>query len=59
MNYWEREQKYRLDFVTEMIKFAEKINPDHESAEFADALETWVREYSAKFREYWCIKNPE
>lgn len=59
MNYWEREQKYRLAFIDEMVKYAEKINPDHESKEFADALEIWVKEYADKFKAQWNNENPE
>lgn len=59
MNYWEKEQKYRLDFVNEMIRYAENINPDHESAEFAAALETWVKISASKFKDAWHCENSD
>lgn len=59
MNRWEREQKYRLEFVDEMVRYAEKINPDHDSEEFAAALSAWVKDYGIAFDKDWHNKNPE
>lgn len=53
MNIFERKTKFQQDEMVEMIRYAETINKDHDSKEFADALLYWVHNYLDEFRRNW------
>lgn len=57
MSPWEKQHKHALDSVSAMIAYADSVNSDHESKEFADALIYWVENMADDFNRQWQIDN--
>ena len=57
MNPWEKRHKHALDSVSAMVAYAESVNPDHESKEYADALLYWAEYIADNFNAQWQIDN--
>lgn len=59
MNLWEKKHKYTMDSVSAMIAYAESINPDHDSSEFAEALYYWAKNLSDDYERQWQKDNAD
>jgi len=59
MSPWEKQHKHALDSVSAMVAYADSVNPDHESQEFANALKYWIDNIADDFNRQWLIDNAE
>lgn len=59
MSPWEKQHKHTLDSVSAMVAYADSVNPDHESQEFANALKYWIDNIADDFNKQWLIDNAE
>lgn len=57
MNKWEKRQKYTLDMIDAMIKYAKLINPDTDSKEYQDALFDFATNKSKDYKLNWEKEN--
>ena len=59
MSPWEKKHKHALDSVSAMVAYAESVNPDHDSPEFAKALYYWVKKLSDDYERQWQKDNAD
>ena len=59
MSPWEKQHKHALDSVSAMVAYADSVNPDHESQEFANALKYLIDNIADDFNKQWIIDNAE
>lgn len=57
MSPWEKQHKHALDSVSAMVAYADSVNSDHESQEFAYALKYWIDNIADDFNKQWLIDN--
>ena len=59
MPQYQIERMYSIAMIKAMLAYAWSVSNNQESIEFANALKTWVSEFSDQFKHDWYRDNSE